>query len=98
MTPNMPTVTAGVLQYQQQGHQQLGPVGTPAWYAWLETASTFSFRTPSGQFTARRERAGNECGGWYWKAYWRESGKLCSAYLGKAVRLSLERLQAEEGI
>jgi hypothetical protein len=43
MTPNMPTVTAGVLQYQQQGHQQLVPVSTPEW-----TAGAFQSNTSAG--------------------------------------------------
>src|SRR5215468_9144347 len=94
MVGNRPVVTDDALRYQEQGHEQIVPVGTPAWYAWLRTASTFTFCSPSGQFTARRERAGNGRGDWYWKAYCRREGKLCSAYLGKAERLSLERLQA----
>src|SRR5947209_5005452 len=94
MIRNKPSVTGNSLRYQEQGHEQTVPVGTPAWYAWLQTARAFTFRTSSGQFTARRERAGNGRGDWYWKAYCRRAGKLCSAYLGKSERLSLERLQA----
>lgn len=94
MIRNRPVVTDDTLRYQEQGHEQIVPVGTPAWYAWLRTASAFTFCASSGQFTARRERAGNGRGDWYWKAYCRRGGKLCSAYLGKAERLSLERLQA----
>jgi AAA ATPase domain len=94
MIRNRSVVTDNTLRYQEQGHEQIVPVGTPAWYAWLQTAKSFTFRTPSGQFTARRERAGNGRGDWYWKAYCRREGKLCSAYLGKTERLSLERLQA----
>src|SRR5215471_3201109 len=93
MVGNRPVVTDNTLRYQEQGHEQIVPVGTPAWYAWLQTARVFTFRSSSGQFTARHERAGNGRGGWYWKAYCRREGKLCSAYLGKAERLSLERLQ-----
>jgi hypothetical protein len=33
-------------------------VGTPAWYAWLEDATTFAFRSAVGGFTARKERHG----------------------------------------
>jgi hypothetical protein len=40
---------------------------TPAWFAWLERATTFVFRSPSGRFTARKERQAR--GGGYWKAY-----------------------------
>ena len=42
-------------------------VGTPAWFAWLEDATTFTFTSPSGSFIARKERRTR--GGWYWKAY-----------------------------
>src|SRR5215471_5291423 len=98
MVGNRPVVTGNTLRYQEQGHEQIVPVGTPAWYAWLQTARTFTFRASSGQFTARREQAGNRRGDWYWKAYCRRGGKLCSVYLGKAERLSLELLQAVAAI
>jgi len=94
MAKNRPVITGNTLRYQELGHDQVVPVGTQEWYAWLQTARAFTFRASSGQFTARCERAGNGRGGWYWKAYWRREGTLCSAYLGKSERLSLERLQA----
>ena len=31
-------------------------VDTPAWFAWLEHASTFAFTAPSERFTVRKER------------------------------------------
>ena len=31
---------------------------TPAWFAWLEHATTFAFSSPSGRFTVRKERYG----------------------------------------
>src|ERR687883_291855 len=65
-------------------------VGTAAWFAWLDQASTFAFVGPSGRYTARKERAGRS--GWYWKAYRMERGKLRRAYLGKSAELTLERL------
>jgi hypothetical protein len=40
------------------------PLDTPAWFAWLEHATTFVFRGSSGRFTARREqqvRGGEHC-------------------------------------
>jgi hypothetical protein len=37
------------------------PLDTPAWFAWLEQATTFAFTGPSGRFTARKER--QACGG-----------------------------------
>src|SRR6185312_5538384 len=90
---NKPSVTGNTLHYQEQGHEQIVPVGTSDWYAWLQSARAFTFRSSSGQFTARKEQAGNGRGGWYWKAYCRREGKLCSAYLGKSERLSLQRMQ-----
>ena len=93
MAKNTPIVTVNTLRYQEQGHDQVVLVGTSDWYAWLQNARAFTFRASSGQFTARKEQAGNRRGGWYWKAYYRRAGKLCSAYLGKSERLSLERLK-----
>jgi LuxR family maltose regulon positive regulatory protein len=65
-------------------------VGSPAWYAWLEAASTFAFRSAEGSFTARKERRGAT--GWYWKAYRKHDGTLHRAYLGKSTDLTLDRL------
>src|SRR6478672_9715977 len=65
-------------------------VDTPAWFAWLEHAITFAFTSPSGRFTARKERQAR--GGDYWKAYRTSHGTLHRAYLGKAQDLTLERL------
>ena len=94
MAKMTPTVQRGRLVYQQDEHEQVLVVGTPAWYAWLETASTFAFTGEEGTFTARKERASNQRGGWYWKAYRMHQGKLSSRYLGKSETLSLERLHA----
>jgi LuxR family transcriptional regulator, maltose regulon positive regulatory protein len=67
-------------------------VGCPAWYAWLEDATTFAFRSAEGGFTARKERRGQT--GWYWKAYRKRDGTLHRAYLGKSADLTLDRLSA----
>jgi predicted ATPase/DNA-binding CsgD family transcriptional regulator len=69
-------------------------VGTPEWYTWLKTASTFAFRSDYGSFTARKESAGNKRGGEYWKAYRTHKGKLHRAYLGKTEALTLEHMNA----
>jgi predicted ATPase/DNA-binding CsgD family transcriptional regulator len=94
MAQNRPTVQEDTLIYQLDGQTQEIMLDTSAWHAWLTMASTFSFRSASGTFTARKERAGNKRGGWYWKAYHRRGGKLFSAYLGKAESLTIERLYA----
>ena len=88
-----PTVQGKTLVYRQDGQEQVLTVDTAAWFAWLETASTFSFVSEAGSFTARREQAGHKRGGWYWKAYRKQHGKLTSRYLGKSETLTLARLQ-----
>src|SRR6266508_6874705 len=65
-------------------------VVSPAWYAWLEGATTFAFTSAQGGFTARKERRGQS--GWYWKAYRKRDGMLFRAYLGKAADLTLDQL------
>src|SRR6266567_2757528 len=88
-----PTVQGETLVYRQDGQEQILTVDTAAWFAWLETASTFSFVSETGSFTARREQAGHKRGGWYWKAYRKQHGKLSSRYLGKSETITLARLQ-----
>src|SRR6266487_4166326 len=88
-----PTIQGETLVYRQDGQEQVLTVDTAAWFAWLETASTFSFGSSEGLFTARREQAGHKRGGWYWKAYRKQQGKLSSRYLGKSETLTLARLQ-----
>lgn len=65
-------------------------VDTPAWFAWLEEATTFAFRSSFGHFTARKERQARGSG--YWKAYRTAHGSLHRVYLGKAHDLTLDRL------
>jgi LuxR family transcriptional regulator, maltose regulon positive regulatory protein len=67
-------------------------VETPAWYAWLERTSTFTFQGRQGIFTARKERVSNGRGDQYWRAYRRHKGKLHRVYLGKTAQLTLARL------
>src|SRR5262245_51308989 len=88
-----PTVQGESLVYRQGGQERALTVGSAAWFAWLETASTFSFVSETGRFTARRERSGHKRGGWYWKAYRKQHGKLSSHYLGKAATVTLARLR-----
>src|SRR6266487_1710648 len=88
-----PTIQGETLVYRQDGQEQVLTVDTAAWFAWLETASTFSFGSSEGLFTARREQAGHKRGGWYWKAYRKQQGKLSSRYLGKSETVTLARLQ-----
>jgi LuxR family transcriptional regulator, maltose regulon positive regulatory protein len=68
-------------------------VGSASWAAWLTDPAThsFSFQSPSGKYTARKEHRSR--GGEYWVAYRKRGGKLHKAYLGKAEDLTLARLQ-----
>jgi LuxR family maltose regulon positive regulatory protein len=82
----------------QHGHLQPGrdmdaiPVDSPAWYTWLDGATTFAFQGELGTFTAQKERRGRAGG--YWKAYRRRAGRLHRTYLGISADLTLDRLNA----
>ena len=67
-------------------------VGSPAWFAWLEQATTFTFAASTGRFTARKEPRVR--GGAYWKAYRTLHGKQRRVYLGRSGDLTPERLHA----
>lgn len=94
MARSTPIVRGGTLFYQCDGQDCQVSVGSPGWYDWLGAHRTFAFRSDEGSFTARRERAGNKRGGWYWKAYVKREKRLRHAYLGKTESLTLERLHS----
>jgi LuxR family maltose regulon positive regulatory protein len=85
-------VCNGCLVYEQQGQNVVVLVDTPSWYAWLETATTFTFTCEEGTFTAHKARAGNRRGGWYWRAYRRKRGRLSRCYLGVSTNITLAKL------
>ena len=87
-------VEQGVLTLQGQDGAHQIVVGSPAWFAWLESATVFAFVSVHGAFTARRERAGSGRGTWYWRAYAHQAGGRRRAYLGRAEEVNLERLHA----
>jgi len=66
-------------------------VGSPAWFTWLTTATSFYYEDRQGSFTAHGER--RQRGGLYWTAYRRQQGVLRRVYLGKADQLTLQRLE-----
>jgi predicted ATPase/DNA-binding CsgD family transcriptional regulator len=94
MTSPPPLIQGNILTYSQSGLPAQLLVDTLDWYTWLETASTFTFRSEHGTFTARKERAGSKRGGEYWKAYSRRHGKLYRVYVGKSEDMTLEQLQS----
>ncbi len=64
---------------------------SPAWCAWLSTATTFYYDGRRGTFTARCER--RQRGDRYWTAYRRQRGVLRRVYLGKTDLLTAQRLE-----
>jgi len=87
----------GILTDLRDGSAVQIVVDSSDWYAWLQTASTFTFRGRDGSFTAHKERAGHRRGRAYWRAYRTWHGKLHRAYLGQSEELTLERLQSVAG-
>jgi len=86
-----PIVVSGILYTDDYATTGIR-LGSPAWFAWLDSASSFYFEGNAGPFTAHRERRLR--GGSYWIAYRRREGVLHRAHLGKAQRLTLDCLQA----
>jgi LuxR family transcriptional regulator, maltose regulon positive regulatory protein len=91
--PTAGAVCNGCLVYKQQGQNIVVLIDTPSWYAWLETATTFTFTGEEGTFTAHKARAGNRRGGWYWRAYRRKCGRLSRCYLGVSTNLTFAKLR-----
>src|SRR5215210_4128810 len=93
MARRIPHVADGVLHAQEPPGTPEITVNSAAWAAWREDQAThsFSFQGPAGTFTARKERrsGGDEA---YWTAYRKRGGRLRKRYLGKAEKLTLERL------
>src|SRR5215211_9307091 len=87
----IPSVADGLLQGTAAGAAGLA-VGSPAWFAWLtdDAARSFSFRSPSGAYTARKER--RQRGGAYWVAYRTAAGRQHKKYLGTVADLTPEHL------
>ncbi len=86
-------VEGETLSYQREGEHYQLRVGTPAWYAWLRTATLFRVRSAFGTFSVRREQAGNQRGNGYWRAYRKRAGQLHRVYLGTAEEVTLDRLR-----
>src|SRR5215213_2289980 len=69
-------------------------VGSPAWFAWLGGATRFRLVTPQGLITVYKERSGGGRGGWYWRAYRKQRGRLHRFYLGPDTALTPQALAA----
>jgi LuxR family maltose regulon positive regulatory protein len=102
--PKVPTytlawspATAAYELYETRDRDVFGIVPeSPAWFAWLDQVSSFSFLGKSGHFTARKEA--KQRGDRYWYAYLAAGEQLTKKYLGKSADLSLARLEHIAGI
>lgn len=65
-------------------------VGSPEWFTWLKTATSFSFAAGRASFVARNEKRRSESGFWY--AYRKNEGKTVKAYIGKTETVTYDRL------
>jgi LuxR family maltose regulon positive regulatory protein len=66
---------------------------SPAWIAWLDGVSSFSFHSKAGTLcTVRKETV--QRGGAYWYAYRRTRGRMVKRYLARGADLTLARLEA----
>src|SRR5689334_19655404 len=87
------TIHGETLSYQHGDETATITVGSSGWFAWLENATSFTFRNEVGHFTAHKTQAGNRRGTSYWRATRRSHGRLYSVYLGASAQLTLQRLQ-----
>lgn len=104
MSKSLPCVSVG---YQESYLSDLAVptrllrLDSPAWFAWLDEATTTRFAYPVfdpalgaivGTMTVRKER--RQRGGAYWAAFRRCGGRVRKAYLGHAATLTAARLSA----
>jgi LuxR family maltose regulon positive regulatory protein len=65
---------------------------SPAWFDWLNQASSFVFLAEQGRYTLRKER--KQRGDAYWYAYHHEDKQFAKKHVGKTSDLTLARLEA----
>lgn len=65
---------------------------TPAWWHWLETATSFHYVPTQAIYacTVRKEKRRHGC---YWYAYLKNDSKLHNAYVGRSADLTTHRLE-----
>lgn len=82
--------------YELVGSQSSVPssitLESPTWFAWLESISSFAFRSRSGvYYTVRKEQI--QRNGPYWYGYRSLHGRTVKRYVGRTAALSLARLE-----
>lgn len=100
MSTKTPKVQLNQL-YLDEGSKPVCPMGTPAWFIWLETATSFRYHTqqqievvkgftrPMRPISVRKEKRRR---GFLWYAYIRTYGQLYKRYVGKTTALTQDRL------
>src|SRR5579862_535054 len=70
------------------------PIGaeTPAWFAWLQQATSFSFAAADGATCTLRKESRMR-GGTYWSAYRRVGAHMTKRYLGRDGALTIACLE-----
>jgi LuxR family maltose regulon positive regulatory protein len=92
MNTDRPIIRDGILTAQEPTGEIIRiPVGSEAWFVWLEQAAHFVFDDAVGHFSARKKRRGR---GGYWYSPQRRKGKLRDVYLGKSASITMEKLRA----
>jgi ATP/maltotriose-dependent transcriptional regulator MalT len=88
----IPFIADGTLQVPEAREASGVIVGSRAWFTWLadDSSRSFSFRSPAGDYTARKER--RQRGGAYWVAYRTVAGRQYKKYLGTVADLTPEHL------
>ncbi len=99
MGGQIPVVSAQWVRDPAQAGQTIR-LDTPAWFAWLEAATTVHFSYPLfdpscgyiiGFMTVRKER--RQRGGQYWAVFRRQGTRLCKIYLGHSAAVTQTRLE-----
>ncbi len=67
-------------------------IDTPAWFHWLQTATSFSYPLGAPTFYALTICQEKRRCNWYWYAYLKIDSKLHNAYAGRTHTLSAARL------
>ena len=100
MRGQIPVVSAQWVRDPAQAGQTIR-LDTPAWFAWLDAATTERFSYPLfdprcgyivGFMTVRKER--RQRGGQYWAVFRRQGTRLCKIYLGRSAAVTQTRLEA----
>ena len=86
-----PTVVNG---YLTTAAGQRIRLDTRAWFAWLETAISFSYTSQRLEFYRLHLRKRQQRHHYYWYAHLKVDRKLYNAYAGRSAQLTAARLDA----